>query len=65
MYYNEQSTSLAQELVEKMPPHPSGEDWVVHFVNSGSEAVDLALQMARVYTNRSDIIAFHKAYHGL
>ena len=43
MYYNEQPCLLAKEIVEMMPKHPSGEDWVVHFVNSGSEAVDLAL----------------------
>ena len=48
MYYNEQSSLLAKDLVERMPPHPSGDDWVVHLVNSGSEAVDLAVQMARV-----------------
>lgn len=65
MYYHEQSGSLAEELIAKMPPHPSGEDWVVHLVNDGSEAVDLAIQMARVYTNRPEMIALHKAYHGL
>ena len=65
MYYNEQSSLLAKDLVERMPPHPSGEDWVVHLVNSGSEAVDLAVQMARVYTGRQETIALHKAYHGL
>ncbi len=65
MYYHEESASLAKELVEKIPAHPSGEDWVVHFVNSGSEAVDLAVQMARCYTNRPEMIGLHKAYHGL
>lgn len=65
MYYNEQSANLAKELIERIPPHPSGEDWVAHFVNSGSEAVDLAIQMARVYTCRPETIALHKAYHGL
>lgn len=48
-----------------MPPHPSGEDWVVHLVNSGSDAVDLAIQMARVYTNRPELLSLLKAYHGL
>lgn len=38
---------------------------VVHLVNSGSEAVDLAIQMARQYTGRSEMVALHKAYHGL
>jgi alanine-glyoxylate transaminase / (R)-3-amino-2-methylpropionate-pyruvate transaminase len=65
MYYNEQSCSLAKELVEKIPKRSDGEDWVVHFVNSGSDAVDLAIQMARVYTGRPETISLNKAYHGL
>ena len=65
MYYNKQSTELGKKLVEKLPEHPSGEDWVVHLVNSGSEAVDLAIQMAREYTGNYDLYALHKAYHGL
>ena len=65
MYYNEQSCTLAKELVEKIPERKDGEDWVVHFVNSGSEAVDLAIQMARVYTGRPETISLNKAYHGL
>jgi alanine-glyoxylate transaminase / (R)-3-amino-2-methylpropionate-pyruvate transaminase len=64
-YYNEKPALLAKKLVEKMPHHPSGEDWVVHLVNDGSEAVDLATQMARVYTGRSEMYALNKAYHGL
>lgn len=65
MYYNKQSGDLGKKLVEKLPQHPSGEDWVVHLVNSGSEAVDLAIQMAREYTGNYDLYALHKAYHGL
>ena len=65
MYYNEQPSFLAKEIIETLPPHPSGEDWVVHFVNDGSEAVDLAVQMIRVYTGRPEIISLQKAYHGL
>ncbi|HEX3834954.1 MAG TPA: aminotransferase [Solirubrobacteraceae bacterium] len=36
----------------------------VLFVNSGSEACDLALQLARVYTGRRDVVALAGAYHG-
>ena len=65
MYYHEKPSTLAKRIVDKMPEHPSGEEWVVHLVNDGSEAVDLAVQMARVYTGRPEIIGLHKAYHGL
>lgn len=65
MYHNEESASLAKEMVELLPPHPSGQDWVVHLVNSGSEAVDLAIQMAKQYTGHDKMYALYKAYHGL
>ena len=65
MYYHEEPARLAKEIVKKIPAHPSGEDWVIHFVNTGSEAVDLAVQMARAYTGRSETIGLYKAYHGL
>ena len=61
MYHHEEPSLLAKELTEKLPP----DDWVVHFVNSGSEAVDLAVQMAKVYTGRPEIISLYKGYHGL
>jgi len=37
---------------------------VVYFVNSGSEANDLAMLMTRAYTNNYDVIALRNAYHG-
>jgi len=36
----------------------------VFLVNSGSEAVDLALRLARAHTGRRDILAVREAYHG-
>lgn len=36
----------------------------VYFVNSGSEANDLAMTMARLYTGNHDIISLRNAYHG-
>lgn len=50
----------AQELAAKMP----GELKVVYFVNSGSEANDLALLMARAYTGNYEIVALRNSYHG-
>ena len=37
---------------------------VTYFVNSGSEANDLAILMARVYTGAYDVIAMRNSYHG-
>jgi 4-aminobutyrate aminotransferase-like enzyme/Ser/Thr protein kinase RdoA (MazF antagonist) len=36
----------------------------VFLVNSGSEAVDLALRLAFVATGRQDVVTVHEAYHG-
>ena len=35
-----------------------------YFVNSGSEAIEGALKLAKRYTGRFKTVAFHKAYHG-
>jgi alanine-glyoxylate transaminase/(R)-3-amino-2-methylpropionate-pyruvate transaminase len=51
---------LAQKLASKMP---KGLD-VTYFVNSGSEANDLAITLARLYTGNLDVIAVRNAYHG-
>jgi 4-aminobutyrate aminotransferase-like enzyme len=37
---------------------------VCYFVNSGSEANELALRLARTYTQRQDVIVLEHAYHG-
>jgi alanine-glyoxylate transaminase/(R)-3-amino-2-methylpropionate-pyruvate transaminase len=37
---------------------------VVHFTNSGSEAIDLAMVMARTYSGNLDLLALRTAYHG-
>lgn len=36
----------------------------VYFLNSGAEAVEGALKLAKRYTSRSEIISFRNAYHG-
>jgi 4-aminobutyrate aminotransferase-like enzyme len=40
-----------------MPPELD----VTYFVNSGSEANDLAISMARLFTGHSDVIALRNA----
>ena len=42
---------------------PAGLD-CTYFVNSGAEAVEGAMKLAKRYTNRSEIIACHHSYHG-
>ncbi len=54
------SRSTRRSSPAKMP----GDLKVVYFVNSGSEANDLALLMARAYTGCYDMIALRNGYHG-
>ncbi|MFH1161504.1 MAG: aspartate aminotransferase family protein [bacterium] len=51
---------LAKRLVDLMPAPLES----VFFVNSGSEAIEGALKLAKRYTGRSEVIAFYNAYHG-
>lgn len=60
IYLNPNIGAYAEKLASKMP----GELKVCYFVNSGSEANDLALLMARAYTGNYDIVALRNAYHG-
>jgi acetylornithine/N-succinyldiaminopimelate aminotransferase len=36
----------------------------VYFVNSGTEAIEGALKLAKKFTGRSHFLAFHNSYHG-
>src|SRR3954466_15775725 len=51
---------FAKKLASKMP---QGLD-VTYFANSGSEANDLAVSMARLYTGHEDVIGLRNGYHG-
>jgi len=50
----------AQRLTATLPASLD----VCYFVNSGSEANDLALRLARAYTGKTDTIVLEGAYHG-
>jgi len=59
-YIQTPQVKLASKLSGLLPPSLSN----VYLVNSGSEAVEGALKLAKKHTNRSGIISFSKAYHG-
>ncbi|RZM00334.1 MAG: aspartate aminotransferase family protein, partial [Pedobacter sp.] len=50
----------ANKLSELLPHQLSS----VYFTNSGAEAVEGAMKLAKRYTNRTQIIAFNNSYHG-
>ena len=59
-YLDETIVNYAKELTDKMP---AGLD-VCFFTNSGSEANDLALRIARHITQSKETIVLDAAYHG-
>jgi 4-aminobutyrate aminotransferase-like enzyme len=59
-YLHDLINRYAQKLVEQLPRSLN----VCFFVNSGSEANELALRLARAHTGREDIIVLQHAYHG-
>src|SRR5436189_2217729 len=60
IYLHPNIAEFAEKLAAKMP----GDLKVCYFVNSGSEANDLALLLARAYTGNYDVIALRNSYHG-
>jgi 4-aminobutyrate aminotransferase len=60
-FYYESMTTLAERLSKVAPmkgPHR------VYYGNSGTEAIEAALKLARYHTKRQGIIAFYGAFHG-
>ncbi len=60
-FYYPSFANLAERLAKITPI--SG-DKSVFFNNSGAEAVETAIKLARYHTKRPNIIAFHGAFHG-
>uniref|UniRef100_A0A0A9GBF5 alanine--glyoxylate transaminase n=1 Tax=Arundo donax TaxID=35708 RepID=A0A0A9GBF5_ARUDO len=60
LYLNHAIADFAEALANKLP----GDLKVVFFTNSGTEANELAILMARLYTGSHDIISLRNSYHG-
>lgn len=59
-YIQSPQVRYAQHLAQLLPDGMDN----VYFVNSGSEAVEGALKLAKRYTGRDEIISMQNAYHG-
>jgi alanine-glyoxylate transaminase/(R)-3-amino-2-methylpropionate-pyruvate transaminase len=60
LYLNHTISDFAEALVSTLP----GDLKVVFFTNSGTEANELAMMMARLYTGCNDIVSLRNSYHG-
>ncbi|MBM6693151.1 aminotransferase class III-fold pyridoxal phosphate-dependent enzyme, partial [Bifidobacterium pullorum subsp. saeculare] len=57
LYESSLQDQVAQGIV-------NGEDYLVSFCNSGTEANEAALKLARKATGREKILAFNHSFHG-
>ena len=60
-FYHRHMPQLAERLVATMP---KSHQWKVFFGNSGTEAVEGAIKLARYATGRDKLIAFYGCFHG-
>jgi len=61
LYLNPEFAEYCEMLANTLPEGLNR----IYVVNSGSEATDLALLMARLYTGSNDVIALRNCYHGM
>jgi acetylornithine/succinyldiaminopimelate/putrescine aminotransferase len=59
-FIEQPQVAYAQLLTRHLPPTLN----TVYFTNSGAEATEGAMKLAKRVTGRTGIIAFHHAYHG-
>ena len=59
-YVQTQQVRFAEKLVSILPDHLNS----VYFVNSGAEAIEGALKLAKRFKGRNEIVACHNSYHG-
>lgn len=64
MVYGEYAQLPAIEFSKLLAQHIEIENATTYMVNSGTEAIEGALKLARRYTGRQEIISAHQAYHG-
>ncbi|KAB7531237.1 aminotransferase class III-fold pyridoxal phosphate-dependent enzyme [Flagellimonas olearia] len=64
MVYGEYVQQPAVEFTKLLAAHLPKDLETTYLVNSGTEAMEGALKLARRYTGRTQIIAAHRAYHG-
>jgi 4-aminobutyrate aminotransferase len=60
-FYYESMSTLAERLAKTAPMSGPVK---VYYGNSGTEAVEAAIKLARYHTKRPHIIAFYNAFHG-
>ncbi|MBP0612529.1 aspartate aminotransferase family protein [Chryseobacterium sp. cx-311] len=64
MVYGEYAQEMPVKLCKLLADATPAPLEITYLVNSGAEAIDGALKLAKRYTGREEIISFHNSYHG-
>jgi acetylornithine/N-succinyldiaminopimelate aminotransferase len=59
-YIQSPQVLLAKKIASMLPKPLES----VYFVNSGAEAIEGAMKLAKRFTGRPEVVSFHNAYHG-
>ena len=59
-FVQDAQNEMAKELIDLLPQKLN----CVYTVNSGTEAIEAALKLAKRYTGRTEIVSFRGSYHG-
>jgi acetylornithine/LysW-gamma-L-lysine aminotransferase len=60
IFYNDKRAAVEEKLVQISPNHANR----VYLCNSGAEAIESAIKLARYSTGRTGILAFMRGFHG-
>ncbi len=60
IFYNDKRATIEEKLVQISPNHANR----IYLCNSGTEAIESAIKLARYATGRTGIIAFMRGFHG-
>lgn len=60
-FYYELMPEVAEILIDCIN---NGRDWKIFYTNSGTEAIEAAMKLARFYTNRQYFLSFYGSFHG-
>jgi 4-aminobutyrate aminotransferase len=63
-FYYSHMPELARKIESFMPAGNGSGEWRCFFGNSGTEAVEAAIKIARYHTGRYQLIAFLQSFHG-
>jgi len=57
-------SELTQKIINRLPKRSDNKKYRVYYCVTGTEAVDMAVHMARVHTGSNTMLSLENSYHG-